>query len=251
MTHAGYFEGIGGFSLAAEWLGIETVYTCEIDEFRHNWLKYRFSNAIHENKDIRETDGHSADIFTGGFPCQDISCAKPDGKGIDGERSGLWHELYRITARRRPRYLLLENSPMLVHKGLRTILRQLAAIGYDAEWDVLSKRSLGFADIRKRLFLVAYPFENRVDNTKIFTQIAYQTSRKALKQKNNLSFDAVHGICGLEIQHVPIPELIQSDTGLSAGLVENEIKAYGDAVCLHVAFVVMHMILQYENKLIS
>ena len=88
MTHAGYFEGIGGFSLAAEWLGIKTVYTCEIDEFRHNWLKQRFSNATHE-KDIRQTDGHPADIFTGGFPCQDVSIANHRGKGIDGNQSGL------------------------------------------------------------------------------------------------------------------------------------------------------------------
>ena len=211
MTHADYFAGIGGFSLAAEWLGIETVYTCENDEFKHNWLKYRWSNAKHE-KDITQTDGYPADIFTGGFPCQDVSSANPYGKGIDGERSGLWHELFRITAEHRPRYLLLENSPRLVHRGLQTILRQLAAIGYYAEWDVFSKRSLGFPDIRKRLFLAAYPVQIRLDRAKIFTQIAYYNSRKALTQKIDF-LNTADGVCGLEIRNTPISELIQSDTG--------------------------------------
>jgi len=248
LTHADYFAGIGGFSLAAEWLGIETVYTSENDDFRHNWLKHRFNNAIHE-KDITQTEGYPADIFTGGFPCQDISAANPKGKGVDGgERSGLWHELFRVTAKHRPRYLLLENSPRLIHRGLRNILGQLASIGYDAEWNVFSKRTLGFADIRKRLFLVAYPMQIRLDSAKVFTQVAYYNGRKAIKQKIDF-LSTVTGIYSLEIRNTPIPELIQSDAGLSAELVKNEIMAYGDAVCPHVAFVVMHMILQYEVKL--
>ena len=248
MTHADYFAGIGGFSLAAEWSGVNTVYTCENDEFRHNWLKYRFSNAIHE-KDITQTDGYPADIFTGGFPCQDVSAANPAGKGIDGGRSGLWHELYRITAKRRPRYLLLENSPRLVHRGLPAILRQLAAIGYDAEWDVFSKRSLGFPDIRKRLFLVAYPVQIRLDTAKVFTQIAYYYGRKEVKKKIEF-LSKTTGVSGLEIRNASIPELIQGDTGLSKELAEAGIAAYGDAVCPYVAFMVMNMILQYEKKLI-
>ena len=247
MTHSDYFAGIGGFSLAAEWLGIKTVYTCENDEFRHNWLKYRFSDATHE-KDITRTDGHAADIFTGGFPCQDISCANPNGKGIDGERSGLWYELYRITAKHRPRYLLLENSPQLVHRGLRTILRQIAAIGYNAEWDVFTKKTLGFPDIRKRIFLVAYPNEiGRFPSDAIFNRKYFEQSIKEAIKRFNIYPDFSR-IYSFKIQHEAIPELIQSDTRLSEELVKNEIAAYGDAVCPYVAFVVMHMILQYEDR---
>jgi len=247
MTHSDYFAGIGGFSLAAEWLGIETVYTCENNEFRHNWLKYRFRDATHE-KDITKTDGYPADIFTGGFPCQDVSAANPFGKGIDGGRSGLWNELYRIVAKHRPRYLLLENSPRLVHRGLRTILRQIAAIGYDAEWNVFSKRTLGFPDIRKRLFLVAYPSEiGCYPNNKVFNKKYFDNSKSALFQ--NMVCNQSYGTNCLEIQREAITKLIQDDTGIPEELVKNEIEAYGDAVCPHVAFVVMHMIVQYENRI--
>ena len=246
MTHAGYFEGIGGFSLAAEWLGLQTVYTCELDEFRHEWLKTRFKHATHE-RDIRQTDGCHADIFTAGFPCQDISRANPKGKGINGERSGLWNEMYRIATVRRPNYLLLENSPQLVHRGLSAILGQLAAIGYDAEWNILSKHTLGFADIRKRLFVVAYPLQIGRNKAKVFNRKSYENGKKALKQRIQMvnQPDRVH--C-LEIRNIPFGELLQGDAGLSPEMVKAEIAAYGDAVCPHVAYVALHMILQHANN---
>lgn len=246
MTHAGYFEGIGGFSLAAEWLGIETVYTCEIDDFRHNWLTKRFVNAKHE-RDITKTKGCAADIFTAGFPCQDVSSANTRGKGIEGERSGLWHEMYRIVKRRRPKYLLLENSPRLIHKGLNTILGQLAAIGYDAEWNILSKQAIGFKDVRKRLFIIAYPNKiGRLPNISIFNRKSYENGIKALGGQKRL-LNQSDGVGSLEIRSVPIPELLSSDAGLPEELVASEIMAYGDAVCPHIAFLAMHMIVQYDK----
>jgi DNA (cytosine-5)-methyltransferase 1 len=250
MTHAGYFEGTGGFSLAAEWLGMETVYTCELDEFRHNWLKYRFKNAHHE-KDIRETNGFKADLFTAGFPCQDVSSANANptgGKGLDGEQSGLWHEMFRIVAAHRPDYLLVENSPRLVHRGLHTILRQLAAIGYDAEWFCTGKRELGFPDFRKRLFLVSYPVQKRLDNLTVFNRHAYAASRNCYAKEKSI-FHEISRMDGYESWRKTVAHLCKSDSGLPEGVVKNEIMAYGDAVCPHVAYVVMHMILQYENIL--
>ena len=252
MTHAGYFEGIGGFSLAAEWLGIETVYTCENDDFRHQWLKHRFKKAHHE-KDIRETEGCKADLFTAGFPCQDVSAvnaADGGGKGLDGEQSGLWHEMFRIVVAHRPQYLLVENSPRLVHRGLHTILRQLAAIGYDAEWFVTGKRELGFPDFRKRLFLVSYPLQKRLDNVTVFNPRAYAESRKRYSREKSI-FREIGRMDNRLCWEKTVADLCACDSGLSEGVVKDEIMAYGDAVCPHVAFVVMDMILQYENKLKS
>jgi len=148
MTHAGYFEGIGGFSLAARWLGIETVYTCEIDDFRHNWLKQEFSNATHE-KDIKETVGQAADIFTGGFPCQDISEANPAGKGIEGERSGLWHELYRITARHRPDIYCSKTAPDLFTGAYAPYLGNLPQSGMMRNGMCSQSESLDFRTFAK------------------------------------------------------------------------------------------------------
>jgi DNA (cytosine-5)-methyltransferase 1 len=95
------------------------------------------------------------DIWTGGFPCQDISNA---GKraGIDGERSGLWSEYVRLVRALRPEYLLVENVAALLVRGLDRVLGDLAACGYDAEWDCLPAANFGAPHRRDRIFLVAY-----------------------------------------------------------------------------------------------
>ncbi|MEB5150240.1 DNA cytosine methyltransferase, partial [Pseudomonas aeruginosa] len=80
MTHAGYFEGIGGFTVGATRAQVETIYTCELDDFCNDWLNYILPNATHE-RDIITATGSYADIFTAGFPCQDISRANTKGKG--------------------------------------------------------------------------------------------------------------------------------------------------------------------------
>lgn len=96
-------------------------------------------------------------LVTGGFPCQDISAANSNGAGIDGERSGLWREMLRIVRELRPDFVLVENSAMLLSRGFGRVLGDLASIGFDAEWTVLSACALGAPHTRERLFVVAYP----------------------------------------------------------------------------------------------
>ncbi len=90
-----------------------------------------------------------------GFPCQDISSAG-DGAGIEGARSGLWSEGARIAGEIRPDFIVVENSPLLVGRGLAVVLSDLARMGYDARWCNLGADALGFAHHRARLWLVAY-----------------------------------------------------------------------------------------------
>jgi DNA (cytosine-5)-methyltransferase 1 len=75
-------------------------------------------------------------VVSGGFPCQDISAAGK-GAGITGERSGLWKEFARIIGEVGPRFVFVENSPVLTSRGLGVVLGDLAAMGYDARWGVL------------------------------------------------------------------------------------------------------------------
>lgn len=77
-------------------------------------------------------------------------------RGLVGARSGLWRECARIVGELRPRYLVGENSAHLVHRGLDRVLADLAALGYDAEWSVVSACALGFPHTRERMFVVAY-----------------------------------------------------------------------------------------------
>jgi len=104
-------------------------------------------------------------LVTGGFPCQDISNAGKR-EGITGERSGLWKEMYRliqesIALHMAPQYILVENVSALVNRGLSTVLGDLAACGYDAEWACLRASDVGAPHQRERVFLVAYPYRVR------------------------------------------------------------------------------------------
>jgi DNA (cytosine-5)-methyltransferase 1 len=121
FDHVHLFAGIGGIPLGFKWAGVP-------DDFN---------------------------IWTGGFPCQDISNA---GKraGIDGERSGLWSEYIRLVRVLRPRYVLVENVAALLGRGVDRVLGDLAACGYGAEWDCIPAAAFGAPHLRDRLFIVAY-----------------------------------------------------------------------------------------------
>ena len=102
----------------------------------------------------------AVDVICGGFPCQDVSVAGPK-VGIDGPRSGLWKELHRIICEIRPRYAIVENTAGLLVRGLDRVLGDLARVGYDAEWGVLSSCRFGAPHVRQRVFIVAYPASER------------------------------------------------------------------------------------------
>ena len=155
------FTGIGGFSLAASWVWgneLDLAGFCEQDAYCGKVLKKNFPD-VPIYPDIKELRGEwfqDIDLITGGFPCQDISVAGK-GAGIDGDRSGLWSELCRIISEVRPRYALIENVPMLIHRGLERVLCDLTEIGYDAEWQVIGADDVGARHKRKRIWIVAYP----------------------------------------------------------------------------------------------
>jgi DNA (cytosine-5)-methyltransferase 1 len=96
------------------------------------------------------------DVLCGGFPCQDLSYAGK-GAGLDGERSGLWGEYARLIRELRPRYVVVENVSALLARGLGRVLGDLAACGYDAEWDCIPASAVGAPHRRDRVWLVAYP----------------------------------------------------------------------------------------------
>jgi len=155
------FAGVGGFALGAEWAGLrfDGHFFSEVDEYAASVYRLRFPEAVALG-DIRNIRG--ADLprgewyFSGGFPCQDVSCAGK-GAGIDGERSGLWKEYARLIGEVRPKIALMENSDQLIVRGLKRILGTFAELGYDAEWGVISAADAGADHLRKRTWILAYP----------------------------------------------------------------------------------------------
>ena len=156
------FSGIGGIGIAlSEW--VRTIAYCEQDKYAQGVLLSRMqSNDIDRAPiftDVRGLRGeHFAtkpDIIFGGFPCQDISVAGL-GKGLEGERSGLFFEIIRLTKEINPSFVFLENVPAIRTRGLREVIRAFTEIGYDCRWTCLSASSVGAPHKRERWFLLAY-----------------------------------------------------------------------------------------------
>ena len=157
MTYGSLFTGIGGLDLALEALGHgPALWQAEIDPHARAVLAEHWPD-VRCYLDVKEIDARARrpDVICGGFPCQDISNA---GKrvGIDGERSGLWSEYARIVRELRPRVVFVENVAPLLVRGIDRVLGDLAALGYDAEWEVFRASDVGAPHLRARVFVLGY-----------------------------------------------------------------------------------------------
>ncbi len=155
------FAGAGGGILGDLILGHVPVCAVELDAYARNVLLARQRDGCLGRfpvwDDIRTFDGRpwrgSVDVVSGGFPCQDISAAGKGG-GLEAERSGLWAEMARVIREVGPRYVFVENSPMLVSRGLGVVLGYLAAMGFDARWGVFSAGDVGARHQRERIWIL-------------------------------------------------------------------------------------------------
>ena len=162
MNELALFAGAGGGILGGHLLGWRTVCAVEWEPYAASVLVQRQNDGILPPfpiwDDVQTFDGKPwrgiIDVVSGGFPCQDISTAGK-GAGIDGERSGMWREMARIICEVRPRYAFIENSPMLITRGLDRVLSDLASMGFDARWGVLGAGHIGASHARQRIWLVA------------------------------------------------------------------------------------------------
>ena len=163
MNELALFAGAGGGILGGKLLGWKTVCAVEINDYARRILMQRQDDGVLEPfpiwDDIQTFDGKPwrglVDVVSGGFPCQDISWANSGAEGISGKRSGLWGEMARIVDEVEPLHVLVENSSMLVGRGLTHVLGDFAAMGYDARWGVMGGPAIGAATLRERVWIVA------------------------------------------------------------------------------------------------
>lgn len=158
--------GVGGLELGLEAAGLgRTVWQCEIDPEARRNLRRHWPGVTQYN-DVRTLNGRDVepvDILCGGFPCVGVSSAGKGG-GFDDPRSGLWREYARLIGELRPQYVVIENTPLLVTRGLEEVLRDLTSHGYDAFWFHLRASDVGAPHRRQRIFVVAWRRE-QVDYT--------------------------------------------------------------------------------------
>jgi DNA (cytosine-5)-methyltransferase 1 len=172
MNELALFAGAGGGILGGKLLGWRTVCAVEWEKYPACVLAARQNDGVLPPfpiwDDVQTFDGKPwrgiVDVVSGGFPCQDISIAG-GGDGLDGERSGMWKEMARIIGEVRPRYTFIENSPMLTSRGLERVLADLAKMGFDAEWGVLSAADVGANHKRERIWIIGKHSEWQLANT--------------------------------------------------------------------------------------
>jgi DNA (cytosine-5)-methyltransferase 1 len=170
MKHASLFSGIGGFDLAAEWVGWENVFHCEWNPFGQQVLKHHFPNSISYN-DITKTDfkvhANEIDILTGGFPCQPYSQA---GKRLGkADERHLFPEMLRCIKEVKPRWIIGENVRGLVswNEGLvfNEVYDDLEREGYEVQSFLIPAAGVNAPHQRYRIWFVAY--SNSIGRNKV------------------------------------------------------------------------------------
>jgi DNA (cytosine-5)-methyltransferase 1 len=169
MTHGSLFSGIGGFDLAAEWMGWDNIFHCEWNDFGKKVLNYYWPQSISYH-DITKTDftihRGTIDVLTGGFPCQPYSTA---GKrlGKEDERH-LWPEMLRAIREIKPRWIVGENVLGLVswNGGMvfEEVCAELEAEGYEVQPYVLPAAGVNAPHQRYRVWFVAHANDNGISN---------------------------------------------------------------------------------------
>lgn len=158
---ASFFAGIGGFDLGFERAGMETVWQCEIKPFCQDVLNYHWPDVpkATDIRDVEIADIPAADVWAGGFPCQDISLARMGPRsGLHGKQSGLFFDFAKLLEAGRPEFVVLENVAGLLSsnqgRDFGLVIRTLADLGYGVAWRVLDSRHFGVPQSRTRVFIV-------------------------------------------------------------------------------------------------
>ena len=165
------FTGIGGITLALQDYVIPLAY-CEIDSYAQSTLLQNMQEGNLPKApiwdDIRTLQAKELpkiDIIYGGSPCQDISIAGNQ-KGLEGERSGLVFEIFRLLDETKAPFVFLENVPNIRTKGAERVCKELAERGYDCRWCNITACDVGARHKRERWFLLGYSKHNGLDAVK-------------------------------------------------------------------------------------
>ena len=187
------FSGIGGISFALkDW--VRSVAYCEIDPYCQGVLISRMADESIPTAPIWDnvrtlslgiTLREQIEIIYGGFPCQDISIAG-HGKGLAGERSGLFFEIVRLAEEIKPSFIFLENVPAITSRGGAQVCLEVTSLGYDCRWCVISAASVGALHRRERWFFLAHSNSKRLEGDRNRASSAGQK----ISQSSSLSHNA-------------------------------------------------------------
>jgi len=229
LTFGSLFAGIGGFDLGFERAGMVCKWQVEIDDYANRVLAKHWP-GVHRERDIRECGScnlERVNVVCGGFPCQDISVGNTSGKGLDGERSGLFFEAVRVINELRPDFVVLENVPAIFGRGIDRVLRAVAEIGFDAEWFTVPASAFGLPHKRERFFLVCYASGKGWQGS-FANQCPPKRKTATFSVNRNTTIDSWSSL-------VRNGGTRRSGDGLSVGMERNRLRGLGNAVVPQVA----------------
>jgi DNA (cytosine-5)-methyltransferase 1 len=244
------FSGIGGLDLAAEWAGIETVAFCENADFPKKVLKKQwptvpqFEDVKQLNIELLESSGVDArtiGIIHGGFPCQPFSLA---GKGkAENDDRYLWHEFARLVKEIRPRWVVGENVPGILNRGLETTVSDLEKEDYEVWVFSVAASDIGAVHKRQRFFIVACNTDSQSIIQEDSPACTFRSEREAWQSsswKSWREFRELHW-------KIPKPGICRVDDGLSRELDKNRLIALGNAVQPQQVYPIFKAIMEIEN----
>lgn len=162
MKVASFFSGIGGFDLGFERAGMKVVFQSEINNFCRKVLKKHWPD-VKLAGDINNLNAHDipkADLWCGGFPCQDVSLANQGKrKGLNGDRSGLFFKFAELIEEKKPKWIVVENVPGLLNSNMgedfKVVIKTLDELGYISAWRILDAKYFGTPQRRRRIYIVS------------------------------------------------------------------------------------------------
>lgn len=161
MRVASFFAGIGGFDLGFERAGMNVVFQCEIDPLCQQVLKRHWPQIpLHDDiRTLKPATIPASDLWCAGWPCQDLSTANTERKGLAGERSGLFFTFMDLVKEVHPAWLVMENVPGLLSAeggtALETVIDTIEENGYLGGWISCNAIHTGLPHDRDRVFFIA------------------------------------------------------------------------------------------------
>jgi len=237
MRHLDLFSGIGGFALAARWMGWHTVAFCEIDPYCQQVLQKNFPHTPFYD-DIRTIPPiGNIDILTGGFPCQPFSVAGIK-KGKEDDRH-LWPEMLRVIACEKPTFVVGENVAGIIGMALDEVLSELEGQGYSTQSFVIPACSVDAPHKRDRVWIIAHTQSKRIQGLRASgQQVAHSHAGQGLPVRESER--------SRETNWKAEPSVDRVVDGVSNRV--DRIKGLGNAIVPQVAFQIYQAINKFNNQ---
>ena len=264
MTHASLFSGIGGFDLAAEWIGWDNIFHCEWNPFGQRVLAHHFPNSKSYN-DITKTDftihRGQIDVLSGGFPCQPYSTSGLR-KGKTDERH-LFPEMLRAIKEIKPKWVIGENVSGLVNWNggmvFNEVYDDLEREGYEVQSFLIPASGVNAQHQRQRIWFVAYSKSIRYKRYRKFDSIKKIKIEKqpiCFNERTSNNFSRTNGRKGFDFKNISNESPLYSGYDGFSYKLDNitfpkwrneSIKAYGNAIVPQVAYEIFKAIQSFDD----